>query len=145
MGAVLKPGLRPRIYFAGSIRGGRDDAAVYMELVDELARHGEVLTEHVATVGEEDLSDDEIYARDLDWLTSCDVVVAEVTTPSLGVGWEIGVAQERGIPVLCLFRPGEGRRLSAMLSGNLGVTVVEYEDSRHAAAAAAGFLNTLDV
>ncbi|MDX2345099.1 MAG: nucleoside 2-deoxyribosyltransferase, partial [Acidimicrobiia bacterium] len=49
-----------RIYFAGSIRGGRDDAAIYMELVDELARHGEVLTEHVATVGEEDLSDDEI-------------------------------------------------------------------------------------
>ncbi len=104
MGAVLSL----RIYFAGSIRGGRDDAAIYLELVDELARHGEVLTEHVATVGEEDLSDDEIYARDLDWLTSCDAVVAEVTTPSLGVGWEIGVAQERGIPVLCLHRPGEG-------------------------------------
>ncbi len=139
MGAVLSL----RIYFAGSIRGGRDDAAIYLELVDELARHGEVLTEHVATVGEEDLSDDEIYARDLDWLTSCDAVVAEVTTPSLGVGWEIGVAQERGIPVLCLHRPGEGMRLSAMLGGNAGVTTVAYSDVASARAAIDVFLGRL--
>lgn len=131
-----------KIYFAGSIRGGRDDAAIYLELVDELARHGEVLTEHVAMVGEEDLSDDEIFARDLAWLATCDVVVAEVTTPSLGVGWEIGVAQERGIPVLCLFRPGEGRRLSAMLTGNPGVTVVEYSSVEEGRAAMAGFLSS---
>ena len=132
-----------RIYFAGSIRGGRDDAAIYMELVDELARHGEVLTEHVATVGEEDLSDEEIFARDVAWLISCDAVVAEVTTPSLGVGWEIGVAQERGIPVLCLFRPAAGRRLSAMLSGNAGVTAVEYTEAREAAATIDGFFEGL--
>ena len=132
-----------KIYFAGSIRGGRDDAAIYMELVDELARHGEVLTEHVATVGEEDLSDEEIFARDVGWLISCDAVVAEVTTPSLGVGWEIGVAQERDIPVLCLYRPGAGRRLSAMLSGNAGVTAVEYTEVREAAATIDGFLEGL--
>jgi nucleoside 2-deoxyribosyltransferase len=132
-----------KIYFAGSIRGGRDDAAIYMELVDELARHGVVLTEHVATVGEEDLSDDEIFGRDVGWLISCDAVVAEVTTPSLGVGWEIGVAQERGIPVLCLFRPGEGRRLSAMLGGNPGVTAAEYTEVREAAATIDGFLEGL--
>lgn len=116
------------IYFAGSIRGGRDDAAIYMELVDELAKYGEVLTEHVATVGEEDLSDGEIFARDLAWLSSCDAVVAEVTTPSLGVGYEIGIAQGLQIPVICLYRPGEGRRLSAMLGGNPGVRVVEYTE-----------------
>ena len=132
-----------KIYFAGSIRGGRDDAAIYLELVEELARHGEVLTEHVATIGEEDLSDDQIYARDLDWLTSCDTVVAEVTTPSLGVGWEIGVAQERGIPVLCLFRPGGDRRLSAMLSGNPGVTVAEYADMGDARVFIARFVKPL--
>jgi len=114
------------IYFAGSIRGGRDDADIYLELVDELAKYGEVLTEHVATVGEEDMSDGEIFARDLAWLSACDVVVAEVTTTSLGVGYEIGIAQGLGIPVICLYRPGEGRRLSAMLSGNPGIKVIEY-------------------
>ena len=115
-----------RIYFAGSIRGGRDDADIYLQLVDELAQYGEVLTEHVATVGAEDMTDGEIFARDLAWLSSCDVVVAEVTIPSLGVGYEIGMAQGLNIPVLCLYRPGEGRRLSAMLAGNPGIKVVEY-------------------
>lgn len=117
-----------KIYFAGSIRGGRQDAALYMDLVAELEKHGEVLTEHVATVGEEDLADGEIFVRDLEWLASCDSVVGEVTTPSLGVGYEIGIAQSLGIPVLCLYRPGDDRRLSAMLSGNPGIRVVEYDD-----------------
>lgn len=133
-----------RIYFAGSIRGGRDDAAIYMELVRILQRHGEVLTEHVATVGEEQLPDVDIYARDLDWLLSCDAVVAGVTTPSLGVGYEIAVAVERGIPVLCLFRPEGGGRLSAMLTGNPDITVVEYGDIDAISATIAGFLNCLD-
>ncbi len=115
-----------KIYFAGSIRGGRQDAAVYIELVAELEKHGEVLTEHVATVGEEDLEDGQIFVRDLEWLASCNAVVAEVTTPSLGVGYEIGIAQSLSIPVLCLYRPGPDRRLSAMLSGNPGIRVVEY-------------------
>ena len=123
-----------KIYFAGSIRGGRQDAGVYVQLVEELEKHGEVLTEHVATVGEEDLSDGEIFARDLEWLASCDGVVAEVTTTSLGVGYEIGIAQSLGIPVLCLYRPGSGQRLSAMLSGNPGIRVVEYGEVAELAA-----------
>jgi nucleoside 2-deoxyribosyltransferase len=115
-----------KIYFAGSIRGGREDADVYLELVDELQKYGEVLTEHVATIGEEEMSDGEIFVRDLEWLTNCDAVVAEVTVPSLGVGYEVGIAQSLGIPVLCLYRPAPQRRLSAMLSGNPGVRVAEY-------------------
>jgi nucleoside 2-deoxyribosyltransferase len=115
-----------KIYFAGSIRGGREDADIYLQLVDELQQYGEVLTEHVATIGEEDMSDGEIFVRDLEWLTNCDAVVAEVTVPSLGVGYEVGIAQSLGIPVLCLYRPAPQRRLSAMLSGNPGVRVAEY-------------------
>lgn len=122
-----------RIYFAGSIRGGRDDASIYMEIVEELAKYGEVLTEHVATIGEEEMSDGEIFARDLAWLSSCDVVVAEVTTPSLGVGYEIGIAQGLGIPVVCLYRPGD-KRLSAMIGGNPGVKVIEYAEVDQVAA-----------
>jgi hypothetical protein len=133
-----------RIYFAGSIRGGREDAARYLELVELLRRHGEVLTEHVATVGEEDLSDGEIFRRDVDWLTSCEVVVAEVTTPSLGVGYEIALAVERGIPVLALFRPDAGRRLSAMISGNPAVTVAEWTAAGEAAGAIESFLQAID-
>ena len=35
------------IYFCGSIRGGRDDAALYRRIIDQLKEYGEVLTEHV--------------------------------------------------------------------------------------------------
>ena len=37
-----------RIYFAGSIRGGRGDAQLYMKIVKILQNYGTVLTEHVA-------------------------------------------------------------------------------------------------
>jgi 2'-deoxynucleoside 5'-phosphate N-hydrolase len=119
-----------KIYFAGAIRGGREDAALYLELVELLRAYGTVLTEHVAdghltSLGEA-TDDRAIHDRDLAWLKEADCLVAEVTTPSLGVGFEIGKATEWGIRVLCLFRPGAGRTLSALIAGSDRVTVREY-------------------
>jgi nucleoside 2-deoxyribosyltransferase len=122
-----------RIYFAASIRGGRDHGASYLEIAGQLREYGEVLTEHVGDVGlsaaGEDAADRQIHDRDLEWLKSSDCVVAEVTTPSLGVGYEIGKATEWGKPVLCLYRPAAGRSLSAMIAGNAAVTLREYGDT----------------
>ncbi|HEV7680801.1 MAG TPA: hypothetical protein VGO68_01665 [Pyrinomonadaceae bacterium] len=39
-----------KIYFAASIRGGRDDWSTYLEIVKQLREYGEVLTEHVGNV-----------------------------------------------------------------------------------------------
>jgi hypothetical protein len=64
----------------------------------------------------------------LNWLQDADVLVAEVTTPSLGVGYEIGRAVEWGKRIICLYRPAPGRRLSGMIAGCAGVTVIEYAD-----------------
>jgi hypothetical protein len=122
------------IFFSGSIRGGRDDAALYREVIDMLEGHGDVLTEHVgaedveakeAAVG---LSDGDIYQQDVAWLRQADAVVAEVTTPSLGVGYELGRAVAWGKPVLCLYRPTGDHELSAMVRGNDDVTVEEYAE-----------------
>jgi hypothetical protein len=122
-----------KIYFAGAIRGGRQDAALYYEIVRQLQKHGEVLTEHVGDtelgVLGQDIGDTNIHDRDLDWLKNSDYLVAEVTTPSLGVGYEIGKATEWGKPVLCLYRPENGRSLSAMISGCDTVTVREYQSA----------------
>jgi hypothetical protein len=119
-----------RIYFAGSIRGGREDATIYLQIVSILANYGSVLTEHVAdselSSSGEDLSDQQIYDRDLEWLRSCDCLVAEVTQPSLGVGFEIGKATEWDVQVLCLYRPSESRSLSAMIAGSNKVVVETY-------------------
>ena len=132
------------LYFCGSIRGGRDDADLYAELIEELSTHGTVLTEHVgAARPEEDLADDEIHDRDLEWLRAADAVVAEVTTPSLGVGYELGRAVAAGTPTLALYRPTGEHDLSAMVRGADDIPVVEYTELAVAAEAMREFLETL--
>ena len=65
-----------KIYFAGSIRGGRQDAALYCEIVRQLRSHGEVLTEHVGDselgVLGQNIGDRQIHDRDLEWLRDSD-------------------------------------------------------------------------
>jgi len=118
------------IYFAGSIRGASADKSVYKRIIEHLTGYGRVLTEHSFdySYSEEIKVDDGwIYSTDMGWLTDADVLVAEVSSPSLGVGYEIGKAEDMGKPILCLYRRQEGRRLSAMINGNDNLAVVEYE------------------
>lgn len=120
------------IYFAGSIRGGRSHVDLYARLIEKLRWHGTVLTEHVGQsdpeTAEADLSDREIHDQDLAWLERADAVVAEVSVPSLGVGYELGRAVEWGTPTLCLYRPDADHDLSAMVRGSPTVTVESYTD-----------------
>lgn len=139
-----------KIYFAGSIRAGRDDTPIYTQLINMLAEHGTVLTEHIGlpdleATGEPGLSNQQIYERDLAWLLEADAVVAEVTTPSLGVGWEIGKAQAEGKPILCLYRETPGKKLSAMLSGNSGLEVRSYQQPSELAEDLARFIHAVSV
>merc|ERR1719228_2448661 len=89
-------GLTPRmkIYFCGSIRGGQQDLGIYAAMIKALRKWGTVLTEDVGQQHspETDASilDKWIHDRAVGWLHEADVVVAEVTQPSLGVGYEIG-------------------------------------------------------
>ncbi len=121
-----------KIYFAGSIRGGRNDAELYAEIISLLGQYGEVLTEHI---GDDSLSSMHgsgadpvhIFEQDSDWVKEADVIVAEVTTPSLGVGYEIGLAESLEKKILCLYREQEDRSLSAMIAGNRHLSIAEYE------------------
>ncbi len=122
-----------KIYFAGAIRGGRDDAKLYEKIIAYIAKRGQVLTEHVGSTelsgkGETSRKDNEIYLRDMRWLQSADAIIAEVTIPSLGVGYELGISEKLKKPVLCLFRPCKGRHLSAMVKGNKIFTCQEYNN-----------------
>jgi 2'-deoxynucleoside 5'-phosphate N-hydrolase len=136
-----------KVYFAGSIRGGRQDAALYGRFIDHMKKRCTVLTEHVGAahislMGEETRSETEIHDRDMEWLNACDAMVAEVTQPSLGVGYEIGRAVEAGKGVLCLFRQGEGRSLSAMIAGCGSVQVAFYSSPSEAERVMDAFLDT---
>ena len=111
-----------RVYFAGSIRGGREDAELYHRIIEYIQRRDLVLTEHV---GDLSLSktechpdhDEAIYDQDTAWLRSADVVIAECTTPSLGVGYELAYAEAHGIPVHIFYNQNR-TKLSAMLAGD---------------------------
>jgi nucleoside 2-deoxyribosyltransferase len=134
-----------KIYFAGSIRGGREDAALYLQIIETLKSFGEVLTEHIGDpklteLGDDGPSDRFIHDRDLEWLQSADVLVAEVTTVSIGVGYEIGRAVESGKKVLCLFRPESGKNLSAMIAGCPNLELANYRNLEEVKLAIEGFL-----
>lgn len=135
-----------KIYFAGSIRGGREDAALYQQIIEYLKTFGEVLTEHIGDANLTDLGDDGptdnfIHDRDLEWLQSADVVVAEVTTVSMGVGYEIGRAVESRKKVLCLFRPDSGKNLSAMIAGCKDIVLLNYSNLNELKISVGNFLN----
>lgn len=109
-----------KIYFCGSIRGGREKAALYRRMIEFLKSYGSVLTEHVGdpnlTEQGNDGSNEGIWQRDTAWLRECDIVLAECTQPSLGVGYELAYAEALGKPVHVFYGGAEGR-LSAMLAG----------------------------
>jgi len=124
-----------KIYFSGSVSGGRNDVELYLQIILQLKERGLVLTEHIGdskldASGEPGLSNVEIHDRDLAWLRQADCLVAEVTTPSLGVGYEIGKATEWGKSVLCLFRTESRSMLSPMIAGSNGAVLREYRNVR---------------
>ena len=125
------------IYFACSITGGRDFESVYQVITRALVadRH-EVPTAHLAESGimalEAVIDPLEVYSRDVTWIRASDVLIAEVSAPSHGVGYEIGYALGLGKPVLALYK--EGQKVSKMISGNpdSNLSVMAYEDPEHA-------------
>ncbi|SFB06726.1 MULTISPECIES: nucleoside 2-deoxyribosyltransferase [Selenomonas] len=109
-----------KIYFAGSIRGGRQDAELYRKVIAALKDKHQVLTEHVGDLSlstVENKGDKAIYEQDMAWLRESDLVVAECTQVSLGVGYELAYAEAHGKEVHIFYRPKK-TQLSAMLSGN---------------------------
>lgn len=110
-----------KIYVAGSIRGGRDRQPFLAKLVETLQFYGHVvLSEHVGSpeidAKGEVLKSKTIFARDIRWLEEADAVIADVTVPSLGVGFEVCYAQRvLGKPILCLTSKPN---VSAMIEGN---------------------------
>ena len=135
--------LKEKVYFCGSIRAGRDDQPIYEALAKHLTEHyGPVLTQHVAQkVQKCDISatEKEIHDRDVAWLRESTSVVAECTQPSLGVGYELGFAVWLEKPTLVLYRPAEGKRLSAMIAGQDKFTVCEYHTVEEGIAAIDAF------
>ncbi len=136
------------IYFACSITGGREFEPVYQDLTAAMLADGhEVPTAHLAspTVLEVEavVSPREVYERDVSWIRNADALIAEVSVPSHGVGYEIGFALSIDKRVLCLLQ--QGRKVSKMVSGNPdpNLLVCTYRDSQEAVALVRSFIASL--
>ena len=123
--------MNKKIYFAGSIRGGREDAALYKEIIAHIKATDIVLTEHIGDLSLSLLEngrdkDALIYEQDTNWLKECDAVIAECTSPSLGVGYELAYAEKYDKPCFLFYRRSKCQ-LSAMLTGNPYYKIYAYE------------------
>jgi nucleoside 2-deoxyribosyltransferase len=134
-----------KIYFACSISGGRKDEKAYQFLVNILEELGiDVPTAHIAETGIEKIDGHEdprdIYQRDVDWIEESNLLVAEVSTPSHGVGFEIGYALSLEKPVLCLYE--QDVVVSKMITGNPHplLSVKAYRDLTDAEQILRGYL-----
>ena len=119
-----------KVFMSGSMRGGRRLLDTYKFILEVLLSSGaEVLSQHVArdTIFEEEqgMSEAEIFMRDMGGVEQCDCLIAEVTVPSIGVGYEICHAVGLKKPVLCVYE--EGAKASAMVLGNKGVVANSYK------------------
>lgn len=136
------------IYFACSITGGREFELAYQQIVAALTADGhEIPTSHLAQSevmeNERALTPHYVYERDVNWIENCDVLIAEVSVPSHGVGYEIAYALGIGKPVLCIHE--RGRRVSKMITGNPDplLTVQSYSSLEEAISQARDFLSAV--
>jgi len=122
---------------------------LYKELLACASEMADVLTPHVgdATIGpkgETDMLPGDVFSRDMALLASADAVIAEVSIPSLGVGYELGCAVAESKPVLCLYHEGASLALSAIICGNPLLAVKEYGLAEEAKAQVASFIRSLE-
>jgi nucleoside 2-deoxyribosyltransferase len=115
------------IYLACTVRGDRGGVAVGRALANGLkARGHRILTEHLlrddVETAEGVLSEADIFNRDVEWLDACDVLVAEASASSFGVGFEVGYvlsrAAETGKRVFLLHSEEAAPRISRLILGN---------------------------
>jgi nucleoside 2-deoxyribosyltransferase len=128
-----------RIYLACTVRGDRGAIEGLRALAAALESAGHtVLTKHLlddnVEGAESALTERAVYERDIAWLESCDVLVAEASGSSFGVGFEVGYVLGRSERtdqrVLLLYRADRRNAISRLIAGNAHprCEVLKYEN-----------------
>lgn len=121
-----------KIYVSGSIYGGTQKIDTYKKLINHLEKYGEVLTKQIAdpnTIANEKYqSDEEIYLDLERKLESTDIVIAEVSVTSLGVGYEIGYASKLGKRIVAIYDENYTKKVTTMIRGNKKIELIPYKN-----------------
>jgi len=128
------------IYLACTVRGDRDAVLGLRQLARDLEAAGHViLTRHLldddVETAEAAISEAQVYERDVGWLNASDLLIADASGSSFGVGFEVGWvlanADRTNQRVLLLYRADRRNQISRLIAGNThpSCTVVPYRDS----------------
>lgn len=117
-----------KVYLAVPIIGGRDlESAREIAQVIECLGHQVISSWVLAPDPGWSLSAKDVYIRDTEAIKRCDILMAEVSVPSHGVGMEIMLAHVLNKRIFCLHRPFTN--ISRLIFGMPGVEIVEYRSS----------------
>ena len=141
------------IYLALTVRGNREALAAGRALSELLQRRGHhVLTTHLladdADAAERALTERQVYDRDIAWLESADLLIAEASGSSYGVGFEVGYVLGRsaqtGQRVLLVFDESRRPAISRLIPGasHGACTVRGYTTAEHLVQIVEGYLTT---
>ena len=120
------------IYVCGSIYGGTQKIDTYKSMISELEKNGVVLNKQIAdlnTIANEFFRNDEDIYNDLEEkLKKADIVFAEVSVPSLGVGYELGFADRLGKRIIAIYDENYTNKVSTMIRGNKRIRLIPYKN-----------------
>ncbi|MBI2011589.1 nucleoside 2-deoxyribosyltransferase [Candidatus Daviesbacteria bacterium] len=127
-----------KVYFACSIKGeqgGKEEKIMITNIIKDLGHKilTEIILGHDLNANDTaNLTPPQIYERDINWINDSDLVVADVTRISMGVGYEIGWVLRGGGKVVALCRADRKDALSNMIKGiidkNFSLHYWENED-----------------
>lgn len=129
------------IYFSGSMTHSQEKIDDYKILIEYLENYGTVLNKFV---GEKIINKNpiDIYNRDVENLKRADILVADVTVVSTGVGFELGYADNLKIKTLIIY--DENKPLpSGLIIGNPNFLVKSYNTLEDAKNVIDKFINDL--
>ena len=115
------------IYLACTVRGDRGAVAGLRALVAALETAGHtILTKHLlddnVEGAESALTERAVYQRDIEWLEACDILIADASGSSFGVGFEVGYVLGRSDRaekrVILLYRADRRDQISRLIVGN---------------------------
>ena len=120
-----------KIYVSGSIYGGTQKIDTYKILIEELEKYGEVLNKEIAdpnTIANEVYQKDEDIFNDLEEkLIIADVIIAEVSISSLGVGYELGFADKLNKKIIAIYDEIYTPKVTTMIRGNKRIKLIPYQ------------------
>jgi hypothetical protein len=123
------------VYLACTVRGDRGGLAVARAVADRLRHHGHtIVTTHLlddnVDTAEAKLTERDVYERDIEWLDACELLVAEASGSSYGVGFEVGYvlgrSGESGQRVLLLYEAARQAQVSRLIAGNAHANCTLY-------------------